>query len=218
MIDLINKDLENNKTHKSIASITFTIKASKEIKDRLGEKSKNCFIGTNNDFVCSEIIEPFLRDYIYQKHYVDGLGNVKEEYTGYKIFKKYRELNKEDFKLKKNYIKKYETYQELENLLLKEFKISSYKEIKKNFVFGIANNIIEESKACREYLKAKYFKIYIDEYQDCDVSLHKLFMYMFKELKIRIFIVGDLKQSIYTWRGSDQKIFKELREDKKFPF
>lgn len=50
------------------------------------------------------------------------------------------------------------------------------------------------------FLKAKYFKIYIDEYQDCDYAMHQFFMYLCKQLDIHLFVVGDEKQSIYIWR------------------
>ena len=37
----------------------------------------------------------------------------------------------------------------------------------------------------KSLFQAKYFKIYIDEYQDCDKSMHKFFMYLCDELKIQ---------------------------------
>lgn len=55
----------------------------------------------------------------------------------------------------------------------------------------MAQEIVENSSACRLYLQAKYFKIYIDEYQDCDKSMHKFFMYLCDELNIETFVVGD---------------------------
>ena len=63
---------------------------------------------------------------------------------------------------------------------------------------------------CRLYLQAKYFKIYIDEYQDCDKSMHKFFMYLCDELNIETFVVGDEKQSIYIWRGAYPEAFKSI--------
>ena len=60
------------------------------------------------------------------------------------------------------------------------------------------------------YLQAKYFKIYIDEYQDCDKSMHKFFMYLCDELNIETFVVGDEKQSIYIWRGAYPEAFKSI--------
>lgn len=48
--------------------------------------------------------------------------------------------------------------------------------------------------------------IFIDEYQDSDSMMHELFMYLNSELGIDIFIVGDVKQAIYLWRGA-KRIF-----------
>ena len=74
----------------------------------------------------------------------------------------------------------------------------------------MAQEIVENSSACRLYLQAKYFKIYIDEYQDCDKSMHKFFMYLCDELNIETFVVGDEKQSIYIWRGAYPEAFKSI--------
>lgn len=62
MVAKIATEIEHNHTHKSIAAITFTIKAAQEIKDRLTIDSSRHFIGTNNSFVIEEIIKPFLKD------------------------------------------------------------------------------------------------------------------------------------------------------------
>lgn len=69
---------------------------------------------------------------------------------------------------------------------------------------------MKKSKACQLYLQAKYFKIYVDEYQDCDTDMHALFMYICEILKISLFVVGDEKQSIYMWRGANPKSFAEI--------
>lgn len=62
MVSKIAYELEQNHTHKVIAAITFTIKAAKEIKNRLKIDTTDHFIGTNNSFVIEEIIKPFIRD------------------------------------------------------------------------------------------------------------------------------------------------------------
>ena len=56
MVSKIVYDIENQNTHKSIAAITFTIKAATEIRDRLTIDASNHFIGTNNSFAIEEII------------------------------------------------------------------------------------------------------------------------------------------------------------------
>lgn len=63
------------------------------------------------------------------------------------------------------------------------------------FIFQLALEILQKSTACQLYLKAKYFKIYVDEYQDCDKDMHALFMYICEILNIDTFVVGDEKQS-----------------------
>lgn len=183
MIAKICHDLLDNKTHKMVASITFTIRAAQEIRDRLTLDTTQCFIGTNNSFAIEEIIKPFLKD-VYGEEYdvdldtdyanrdnrlnslADGLESIKNSHTIY-----------------------------------------SYADNRRNFVFDLALDIIKKSEACRLYLQAKYFGIYIDEYQDCDIDMHRFFMYLCDELGITTFIVGDEKQSIYRWRGANPASF-----------
>ena len=62
MVAKIAKEIKDNHTHKVIAAITFTIKAAKEIRNRLTIDSAEHFIGTNNSFAIEEIIKPFARD------------------------------------------------------------------------------------------------------------------------------------------------------------
>lgn len=183
MIAKICRDLLENRTHKTIASITFTIRAAQEIRDRLTLDTAQCFIGTNNSFAIEEIIKPFLKD-AYGEEYdvdldtdyanrdnrlnslVDGLESIKNTHTIY-----------------------------------------SYTNNSRNFVFDLALDIMKKSEACRLYLQAKYFGIYIDEYQDCDIDMHEFFMYLCDQLRITTFIVGDEKQSIYRWRGANPDSF-----------
>ena len=74
----------------------------------------------------------------------------------------------------------------------------------------LALEILKNSSACQLYLKSKYFKIYVDEYQDCDKDMHALFMYLCETLKIDTFVVGDEKQSIYMWRGAYPEAFMSI--------
>ncbi len=60
----------------------------------------------------------------------------------------------------------------------------------------------------REY-SSKYDIIYIDEYQDVDPIQDKIFYALSSECTQ--FMVGDIKQSIYGFRGSDSSIFGNMR-------
>ncbi len=60
-------------------------------------------------------------------------------------------------------------------------------------------------------IQNKYEKILIDEYQDCNEIQELIFLGISKEnkgIKNR-FIVGDVKQSIYGFRGANPKLFVE---------
>ena len=189
MVNKIVKEIEDNHTHKVIAAITFTIKAAQEIKDRLSVDITNHFIGTNNSFVIQEIIKPFMKD-VYGAEF--------------------------DLDMSTDYSVKVKTYQAGIDKIKLEGVLCSYLDNKKNFIFDLAQKIVEESLACKLYLQAKYFKIYIDEYQDCDKSMHKFFMYLCDELCIDTFIVGDEKQSIYIWRGAYPEAFRNIWEKTNF--
>lgn len=76
----------------------------------------------------------------------------------------------------------------------------------------MALELLKKSVRVQEYLKYKYKKIFIDEYQDSDQGMHELFCYFAKELGIKLFIVGDDKQSIYGWRGAKVQNFKNIVE------
>lgn len=194
MVAKIVHDIEHQHTHKGIAAITFTIKAANEIKERLKIDTSNHFIGTNNSFVIEEIIKPFMKD-------------------AYGMEYKKLDMNT-DYSVKVN------TFSEGVKKIKDEQVLCSYKDNKKNFIFQLALYILLNSRACQLYLQAKYFKIYVDEYQDCDKDMHKFFMYICSALKIDTFVVGDEKQSIYMWRGAYPEAFMEIwyRQDfsKKF--
>lgn len=183
MVAKIKHDIEGQHSHKVVAAITFTIKAAGEIKERLNIDSNNHFIGTNNSFAIEEIIKPFMKD-------VYGMGYNVDMSTDYSAHVR--------------------TFQEGIEKIKREQIICSYQNNTGNFIFQLALEILKKSNACRLYLHAKYFKIYVDEYQDCDQDMHNFFMYICERLKIDIFLVGDEKQSIYMWRGAYPEAFLSI--------
>ena len=183
MVNKIAKEINDNHNHKVVAAITFTIKAAQEIKDRLSVDVTQHFIGTNNSFAIEEVIKPFMKD-VYGIEY--------------------------DLDMSTDYSVKVNSFQAGIQTIKNKSILPSYSNIKKNFIFELAMDIVKKSLACRLYLQSKYFKIYIDEYQDCDNSMHEFFMYLCDNLNIETFIVGDEKQSIYMWRGAYPKAFESI--------
>lgn len=189
MVNKIAKEIDNNKSHKVIAAITFTIKAAQEIRERLSVDTSQHFIGTNNSFAIEEVIKPFMKD-VYGEEF--------------------------DLDMNTDYSLKVDTFEDGIRKISEESTLCSYSDNKKNFIFELAQNIIENSIVCQLYLQAKYFKIYIDEYQVCDKDMHKFFMFLCDQLCIETFVVGDEKQSIYIWRGAYPEAFISIWKKDKF--
>ncbi len=66
----------------------------------------------------------------------------------------------------------------------------------------------DEASAFADALAAQYDAVYIDEYQDVDQLQDRIFSMIGRD---RRFMVGDIKQSIYGFRGSDPSIFSAYR-------
>lgn len=70
----------------------------------------------------------------------------------------------------------------------------------------LAYGLFRDHEDIRNDYKNKYDEILIDEYQDTNGLQDALFQMISHD---NIFMVGDLKQSIYRFRGGDPYIFKE---------
>lgn len=178
-------EVENNRSHYKLAAITFTRKAANEIMQKLGRNLEGHFVGTIDSFVDNEIIRPFIKD---------AFGN---DYSN-----EFEVVYSDDYK--------FNSFEKGLFMLKNYHKLGTYKNDKKNFKFELALNILKRSKVARQYIKAKYRRLFIDEYQDCDKDMHSLFIYIKNELKVKLFLVGDPKQSIYEWRGANSEYFRKL--------
>ncbi len=61
-------------------------------------------------------------------------------------------------------------------------------------------------------LRERYTEIFVDEYQDCNPAQETLFSYISRKKdgkSTNMFMVGDIKQSIYRFRQADPGIFSE---------
>ncbi len=78
----------------------------------------------------------------------------------------------------------------------------------------LAYRLFRENETVRGEYREKYDEILIDEYQDTNGLQDAIFTTISRDRK-NIFMVGDLKQSIYGFRGGDPSIFKRRRNDYK---
>lgn len=103
----------------------------------------------------------------------------------------------------------YEMAVVLRNLVVRYDEIFVEKKISSNQVdFGdiehLALKILESPEACNEY-RDRFKHIFIDEYQDTNGVQEELIGRIKRE--DNLFMVGDVKQSIYQFRQADPQIF-----------
>ncbi|MYG08211.1 AAA family ATPase [Candidatus Poribacteria bacterium] len=74
-------------------------------------------------------------------------------------------------------------------------------------------NLLRNNEQIRQKLVKRYQYFMVDEYQDTNELQYELVMLLTNNLNsAKLFIVGDPKQSIYGFRGSDVRVFKETKE------
>lgn len=70
--------------------------------------------------------------------------------------------------------------------------------------------LIREDEHVRRVLSAKYPWFVIDEYQDLGLALHHIVKILLNEAGVKIFVVGDPDQSIYSFSGARPEFLDEL--------
>ncbi len=188
MNDTYNKYI---KDHRTMAAITFTTKATEEIRKKIMKMRFEAVVMTNDSFVEFEVIRPFLKD---TEFFEQGYSN--------------------DFTVDYSQSSKFNHSKDGFALLKEKNILGTYRQATKNFKFQLAYYILENSIAARQYLKAKYHMIFVDEYQDSDEQMHRFFMFLRNQVGLKLMLVGDKKQAIYRWRGAASNIFDILQTEK----
>lgn len=203
----IKYNLKNLLEHQGVIAISYTNKASTELKNRSlsnGENPKSSFFGTIDKFNLSEIIIPFAK-------HLFGIPKTELKITKITSLSKEENENFEWFN---------------RNLTLEKISDTNIDLLKSYFLKGsifietigvLANYVYTNSVACKNYIRARYKFIYIDEYQDSGFEQHQIFQKI-KFLNIKAIAVGDLNQSIYAFSGKDAKYLQELTKDETFKY
>ena len=72
--------------------------------------------------------------------------------------------------------------------------------------------LLESDPSIRQKWERRYSHILVDEFQDTDPIQYKLLRLLMKE-DTSFYVVGDPDQTIYTWRGANQKIILNFLKD-----
>ncbi len=76
------------------------------------------------------------------------------------------------------------------------------------FLYKLLTNADGSPSEFADLIASQYDAVYIDEYQDVDAVQDRIFALIGRD---RRFMVGDIKQSIYGFRGSDPSVFAGYR-------
>lgn len=184
--------------YEGVIAISYTNKASKELKDRLNNiNTKASYFNTLDTFLLMEIV------YAFGEHV---FGHVKYQF---KIYDSNDVTNESVNQVRERLFDAEEHYYNALGELYRNGIILLEK------ITDLAIYIIDNSQACRRYLKARYKYIFIDEYQDCGKEQHSIFLKIVS-LGINGVAVGDPNQSIYGFSGKSSKHLIDLAENDKF--
>lgn len=192
-IQLILEDLYN---YQGIIAISFTNKASEELRKRCIDKGlalNKSFFGTIDKFCFSEIIVPFC-SHLSGRNQELKIKSLEEN-------TRLRNLDKKNCKHVGEII---EEYLKQDTVFLE-------------FLVETALYILKRVPDATKYLRARYREIFIDEYQDCGLNENKMFLYLVKQ-GITGMAVGDIHQAIYAFSGKKSVYLENLIKNPNFHY
>lgn len=143
-----------------------------------------------------------------------GVSDITKEYKE-KISDTIKEIKKlttydSSLQIKEGILKTKEYVQEIiDILLLLDNKVSEYKKkydyYEYSDIAGFAIKLVKKNQDIREELKNNLNEILIDEYQDTNDIQEEFISYISNN---NVYMVGDIKQSIYRFRNANPYIFK----------
>ena len=122
-------------------------------------------------------------------------------------YKKYGDINK----IKENILSTYDDVKTIIKIIKKYLeKLNKYKSKEGIYTFNdiasMAIKILSDNEDVRNELKYSFKEIMIDEYQDTNDVQDKFISLIENN---NVYMVGDIKQSIYKFRGSNPSIFMD---------
>jgi ATP-dependent exoDNAse (exonuclease V) beta subunit len=76
-----------------------------------------------------------------------------------------------------------------------------------------ARDLMESNEAVRRHLQTKFKRIFVDEFQDTDPIQAQILQLLAGDVRGKLFIVGDPKQAIYRFRGTDVSTYWRVRDE-----
>lgn len=231
---------------RNILAVTFTNKAAKEMKERLGNilgenVVKYMWVGTFHG-ICGRILRENIENYSFQSgKRLDKNFSIYDETDSNAVIKQaIKKLNLDDKvyapKLVKTVIsnaknKMQDAYTFA--TFARDFKSQKIASIYEEYENTLNNNnaidfddmlmltvkLLEQCKDVRKQYYDRFQHILVDEFQDTNMAQYKLINMLYTNLEADIpderslCVVGDVDQSIYSWRGADYTIILNFQKD-----
>ncbi len=231
---------------RNILAVTFTNKAAKEMKERLGNilgenVVKYMWVGTFHG-ICGRILRENIENYSFQSgKKLDKNFTIYDETDSVAVIKQaIKKLNLDDKvyqpKLVKSIIsnaknKMQDAYTYA--TFARDFKSQKVASIYEEYENSLNNNnaidfddmlmltvkLLEQCKEVRQLYYDRFQHILVDEFQDTNMAQYKLINMLYTNLEADIpderslCVVGDVDQSIYSWRGADYTIILNFQQD-----
>ncbi|MDR1701639.1 MAG: DNA helicase PcrA [Sporomusaceae bacterium] len=217
-----------------ILAITFTNKAAAEMKERVmslvgAEYAKDIWLSTFHSF-CARFLRTEIENALgYNRNFV--IYDTGECQTLIKNCLKELNLDEKRFvpnavlaaiSSAKNVLKgAEEAAREADNFYnvkiseiyrLYQQKLRANNALDFDDLLMLSVAVLETDDAVREKYQRKFDYIMIDEYQDTNGAQYKLAKIL-AERRQNIFVVGDVDQSIYAWRGADIRNILDFEKD-----
>ncbi len=231
----------------SIMAVTFTNKAAKEMRERLGkilgdDTVKKMWVGTFHS-ICGRILRYDIDKYKTEEGQSwDSNFVIYDETDSNTIIKNaIKKLNLDDkiyapklvktvISNAKNKMQNAYAFQTKARDYKSEKIASIYEEYEKELILNnaldfddmllITVKLLENNSEVREKYFSRFSHILVDEFQDTNPSQYSLIKSIYTnnlsetELEGRsLCVVGDVDQSIYSWRGADFKIILNFQND-----
>ena len=238
--------IQNGVRPRNILAVTFTNKAAKEMKERLGNILgenivKYMWVGTFHG-ICGRILRENIENYSFQSgKRLDKNFSIYDETDSNAVIKQaIKKLNLDDKvyapKLVKTVIsnaknKMQDAYTFA--TFARDFKSQKIAQIYEEYENSLNNNnaidfddmlmltvkLLEQCKEVRQQYYDRFQHILVDEFQDTNMAQYKLINMLYTNLEPDIpderslCVVGDVDQSIYSWRGADYTIILNFQKD-----
>ncbi|MGN0031359.1 MAG: UvrD-helicase domain-containing protein [Candidatus Gastranaerophilaceae bacterium] len=231
---------------RNILAVTFTNKAAKEMKERIGkiigeDTVKYMWVGTFHG-ICGRILRENIDKYntATGKHLDKNFTIYDDSDTNQIITRAIKKLNLDEkvyqTKLVKSVISNAKNKMQDATTFgtyARDYKSQKYAEIFAEYEKVLNNNnaidfddmllltvkLLEQNDEVRNQYYERFKHIMVDEYQDTNLAQYNLVNMLYTNLQKEIpderslCVVGDVDQSIYSWRGADFTIIMNFQKD-----